>query len=140
MILLRILSVSTLFLALPFPVIRQAFESTLPVGIVNNEKIQVKSDSFTNFRKIPEFDLKRQKAGTISSIKTLNDSNTLIWIKDQLKERNNSFEEAFNQLFKEYLPEKEKEFIQNLREVYKVKEIYPNLGQAYNSYNICHED
>ncbi|MFP8488324.1 hypothetical protein ACKGJO_04420 [Gracilimonas sp. Q87] len=109
----RILSVSIQFLALPFPVIGQGFKSPLTVGIVNNENIQVKSHSYTTYSNFPEFDL---------------------------KERNKSFEEAFDQMLNEYLPDKEKEFIQNLREVYKVKEIYPNLKQAYNSYNFRHAD
>ncbi|MDZ7806908.1 MAG: peptidylprolyl isomerase [Gracilimonas sp.] len=112
-----------------------------PSAVADNFKnIQVISDSSTSYENISDFELRSIKAETFSPIKSLNNRNFVIWLQDHLEERIMTFGEAFNQVFNEYLPIKEKQFIEDLREAYKVNEIYPNLEQAYNSYKFRYED
>lgn len=102
--------------------------------------VEVSMDSSTVYANISEFDLKSQKPETFTEIIPLNDSFTAVWLVKHLERRHMTYEEAFDQIYNDYLPQKEQRFINDLRDRYNVAENYPNLEQAYKSYTFSHEN
>lgn len=71
------------------------------------------------------------KPETFSNKFDYNNYRGVFWLQDKLRARKMSFDEAFNQLLKEYQPLREQEWMERLREKYDVA---PNFSQLLKAY------
>jgi|AntRauTorcE11897_2_1112592.scaffolds.fasta_scaffold00320_17 parvulin-like peptidyl-prolyl isomerase len=95
------------------------------------QNLIVNSDSSSvNFEQ-PFDQLQRMDIRTFSDKFDYKNRRGVLWMQDRLAARRMTFDEAFNRLFTLFQPQREKEWIQILREEYNVTPMYDNLQEAY---------
>jgi hypothetical protein len=60
-----------------------------------------------------------------------NNRKAVFWLQEILPARTMSFKEAFNRLLSEFQPQREKEWLEELRSTYNVNANMKNLREAY---------
>ncbi|WP_020402939.1 peptidylprolyl isomerase [Gracilimonas tropica] len=91
----------------------------------------VSSDSTSGYSEPPFDRLQGMDENSFSEIFEYNNRKAVFWLEDILPARNMTFEEAFNRLLSEFQPQREQEWLEELRETYNVK-VYPEkLKEAY---------
>lgn len=103
-----------------------------PDSVKNNvDKLGVSVDSTTVFAQEPFDKLAGMEEGSFSETFEYNNIRGMFWLQDRLSARSMTFEEAFNRLLAEFQPQREKEWLQKLRDKYNVKVNVKKLQNAY---------
>lgn len=97
----------------------------IPVGVV--------SDSTGSFQGDPFDKLETMDTNTFSEIFEYNSRKAVFYLNKVLSARKMTFEEAFNKLLADYQPEREQNWLTNLRKNYKVESYPENLEQVYQA-------
>lgn len=98
----------------------------------NIENISVSSDSTSDFSEEPFDKLKEMEEQSFSSSFPYNNRVSIFWLEERLPARAMTFDEAFNRLLSEFQPQREKEWLEELRGTYDVQVNKENLKKAYN--------
>lgn len=93
--------------------------------------LRVSSDSLSTSFSEPYDRLNTMKPETFSNKFDYNNARGVFWLEKKLKARKMTFDEAFNELLKEYQPLKEQEWLKSLREEYDVLADLNQLLEAY---------
>ena len=97
----------------------------------NFQRLGVSSDSTTTFIEEPFDKLQDMELDSFSETFKYNNVRGLFWLEDRLPPRKMTFEEAFNRILAEFQPEREKEWLQELRDKYDIKANINKLRKAY---------
>ena len=98
----------------------------------NIKNLSVSSDSTSDFSEPPFDKLQEMEEQSFSNPFEYNNRIAVFWLEDRLPARAMTFDEAFNRLLSEFQPEREEEWIEELRKTYNVKVNSKNLERAYN--------
>lgn len=96
------------------------------------DRIGVSADSTTNFTQEPFDRLAEMEINSFSDTFEYNNIRGIFWLEDRLPARNMTFDEAFNRVMAVFQPQREKEWLQKLRDKYNVKVHVKKLRKAYN--------
>ncbi len=95
------------------------------------DRIGVSADSTTNFTQEPFDRLAEMEINSFSDTFEYNNIRGIFWLEDRLPARNMTFDEAFNRVMAVFQPQREKEWLQKLRDKYNVKVHVKKLRKAY---------
>ncbi|MCP9292758.1 peptidylprolyl isomerase [Gracilimonas sediminicola] len=99
---------------------------------VRIDRIGVSADSTTNFTQEPFDRLSEMEIDSFSETFEYNKIRGIFWLEDRLQARNMTFDEAFNRILAEFQPQREKEWLQQLRDKYNVKVHVKKLRKAFD--------
>ncbi|WP_421774609.1 peptidylprolyl isomerase [Gracilimonas sp.] len=99
---------------------------------VRINRIGVSVDSTTNFTQEPFDRLGEMDIDSFSETFEYNNIRGIFWLEDRLPARNMTFDEAFNRILAEFQPQREKEWLLQLRDKYKVKVYVKKLRKAFD--------
>lgn len=94
-------------------------------------RLWVSSDSTTNFTQEPFDRLQDMEVQSFSGIFDYNNMRGVFWLVERLPARPMTFEEAFGRLISEFQPQREQEWLEELRSTYDVKAKLKKLRTAY---------
>jgi hypothetical protein len=80
----------------------------------------------------PPFDrLSNMDEQSFSEIFEYNSNKAVFWLEERLPERPMTFEEAFSRLVSDFQPQREQEWMQELRQNYDIQPNFDNLIKAF---------
>ncbi|MDR9416856.1 MAG: peptidylprolyl isomerase, partial [Gracilimonas sp.] len=91
----------------------------------------VSSDSTSEYSEPPFDRLMNMDTKSFSENFEYNNRKAVFWLQEILPARTMSFKEAFNRLLSEFQPQREKEWLEELRSTYNVNANMKNLREAY---------
>lgn len=94
-------------------------------------QLGVSTDSTTGFTQEPFDKLQDVEEQSFSEIFDYNNVRGIFWLEDRLPARTMTFDEAFGRLVSEFQPQREQEWLEELRTTYKVKANFAKLRKAY---------
>lgn len=95
------------------------------------KQLGVSFDSTTSFTQEPFDKLQEMEVQSFSESFEYNNIRGMFWLEDRLPARTMTFDEAFGRLVSEIQPQREKEWLEELRTTYKVKANFGKLRKAY---------
>lgn len=97
----------------------------------NINRIGVSSDSTLSMTEEPFDTLQSMNPKTFSEKFDYNKFRAVFWLEEWLPARAMTFEESFNRIFSSFQPQREEEWIEELRAKYDTKANFKNLRKAY---------
>ncbi|MDR9415606.1 MAG: peptidylprolyl isomerase [Gracilimonas sp.] len=97
----------------------------------NIDRLGVRMDSTSMIQDKPYTRLKSMDPQSFSEIFDYNEGKAVLWLQQVLPARQMTFKEAFNRIFSEYQPQREQEWLEELRDKYNVQPHFDKLRTAY---------
>jgi len=97
----------------------------------NIDRLAVSKDSSSSFNTPPFDRLSNMDEQSFSEIFEYNSNKAVFWLEERLPERPMTFEEAFSRLVSDFQPQREQEWMQELRQNYDIQPNFDNLIKAF---------